>query len=658
MSPPADVVPPPADSDILARARRWLCDPPGWLATVLLTTLGAALAIWTWGKTFHLFVDYGRELYVPWRITQGDVLYRDIAWFNGPLSAYLNAAVFWVFGPAIRTQALANLALVGAVTALVWQIGRALGGRGAALAAGLAWLLGSAFQGIDASGNFNWVSPYSHEMTHGVALALLALWLLRRAMRTDRRRAFAWCGVALGACLETKAEVGAAAFLAVVAGCLLHERGRGRALFATLAGAVVPLAGAFALLSTAMPAADALRATLGSFAHLGNAALRNLPYYEWCSGLDAPWVRLQSTGVWTVVLAGTLAPGLLLARAWTGSRFAAGALAGLLGLFAVTRVGALPIAIPLTLLDTWAAVAVFGAALLLRGRVPPWVAPAGASLVMLSVPWSTLVYEQVFLPLGLATLVVALVVAARVHAQRAGSDPDERADARWRIAFAVLALALLAKICLHVRIAHYGFGLAMPALVLVTVALWRVPDAIAARGGQASIARATVLGLATVLALGLLGRARLQMQTKRATFGARDDAFYVQEEAIAALWGRVATWIVTHTDPNATVAIMPEGVMVDYLTRRRNPTRHVNFMPPEILMFGEADILADFERHPPDYVALVHRPSVEYGLPLFGKDFAVELLAWIRAHYTVVERFGDEPLQQVERYGADMLKRK
>ena len=43
-------------------------------------------------------VDFGRELYVPWRITQGDVLYQDIAYFNGPLVPYINAAIFAVFG--------------------------------------------------------------------------------------------------------------------------------------------------------------------------------------------------------------------------------------------------------------------------------------------------------------------------------------------------------------------------------------------------------------------------------------------------------------------------------------------------------------------------------------------------------------------------------
>ncbi|HEY1628509.1 MAG TPA: hypothetical protein VGF52_01550, partial [Tepidisphaeraceae bacterium] len=39
---------------------------------------------WTWGTWPDPIVDFGRELYVPWQLTQGKILYRDIAYFNGP----------------------------------------------------------------------------------------------------------------------------------------------------------------------------------------------------------------------------------------------------------------------------------------------------------------------------------------------------------------------------------------------------------------------------------------------------------------------------------------------------------------------------------------------------------------------------------------------
>ena len=46
-------------------------------------TLGPAASVWSVGP--DPLIDFGRELYVPWRITEGDVLYRDVAYFNGPV---------------------------------------------------------------------------------------------------------------------------------------------------------------------------------------------------------------------------------------------------------------------------------------------------------------------------------------------------------------------------------------------------------------------------------------------------------------------------------------------------------------------------------------------------------------------------------------------
>jgi hypothetical protein len=271
-------------------------------------------------------------------------------------------------------------------------------------------------------------------------------------------------------------------------------------------------------------------------------------------------------------------------------------------------------------------------------------------------PWRTLVYEQVFRPLGLC--VVFVLTASCWRHWRQPKASQDRAATAWPIAAALLALALLAKICLQVRICHYGFGLSMPALLLTTVALLRLPRHAAALGGHAAIAGATVLGFMLVVAAGLLGRYDRQLQSKSATFGQAGDRFRVQNEPITGLWAQVAEWVVARTPRDATLVVMPEGVMLNYLTRRVNPTRHVNFMPPEVIMFGEDRILEDLARHPPDVIALMHRPSTEYGLPLFGKDYGSSILAWVRQHYVVAQEFGHEPLQQVDRYGAVVLRRK
>ena len=56
---------------------------------------------WTWGRWPDVLVDFSRELYVPWRMTEGQVLYRDVAYFAGPFSPSLDALWFRLFGVGI-----------------------------------------------------------------------------------------------------------------------------------------------------------------------------------------------------------------------------------------------------------------------------------------------------------------------------------------------------------------------------------------------------------------------------------------------------------------------------------------------------------------------------------------------------------------------------
>ena len=57
----------------------------------------AALSV-SWQRWANPIVDCGREMYVPWRILEGDVLYRDLFFVYGPLVPYWHATLFLVFG--------------------------------------------------------------------------------------------------------------------------------------------------------------------------------------------------------------------------------------------------------------------------------------------------------------------------------------------------------------------------------------------------------------------------------------------------------------------------------------------------------------------------------------------------------------------------------
>ena len=52
----------------------------------VLVPMSIVLCARMWGRVGEVAIDFGREVYVPWQIAQGRVLYRDLAYIFGPLS--------------------------------------------------------------------------------------------------------------------------------------------------------------------------------------------------------------------------------------------------------------------------------------------------------------------------------------------------------------------------------------------------------------------------------------------------------------------------------------------------------------------------------------------------------------------------------------------
>jgi hypothetical protein len=88
---------------------------------------------------------------------------------------------------------------------------------------------------------------------------------------------------------------------------------------------------------------------------------------------------------------------------------------------------------------------------------------------------------------------------------------------------------------------------------------------------------------------------------------------------------------------------MPEGVMINYLSRRAAGTPYFNFLPPELAMFNERAMVSALAANPPEFIMLVQRDTPEYGTRAFGQDYGAELMNWVAANYQLKHQFGEAP---------------
>src|SRR5512143_1936162 len=190
-----------------------------WAGPLLIGMASVAMICWTWGTWTDVLIDFGAQLYLAWQIAVGQTPYNEIAGtYKGPLSAHLNALWFQLFGVGLRTLIVLNLLILAGAISLIYRLLSKIGDRVAATVACLVLVTVFAFSQYGGIGNYNFVCPYSHEVTHGLVLELVAISCLSAY---HQRRSWIWMagiGLSLGLAFLTDPHIFAAATLAVFTG--------------------------------------------------------------------------------------------------------------------------------------------------------------------------------------------------------------------------------------------------------------------------------------------------------------------------------------------------------------------------------------------------------------------------------------------------------
>jgi len=570
------------------------------LALIPVAAVFCAMAAWSWRKWPDITVDFGEQLYAAWRICQGKVLYRDIGYIIGPLSQYYNALLFRLFGVSLTTLIVSNLCILGVLIIVIYRLFLRVSDAVTAAAICIVILTVFSFSQYVGIGNYNYICPYCHEAFHGLALAIFHVGMLSTWVRTRKTGWAAAAGFCCGLVFLTKPELFIAALACAAAAFLLAgsaARAKGVPCFCLLA--VIPAAVFFLYFQRVMPGRDALRAVLGSWSALATTPAAKGDFYKWELGLDEPF---RNALLMAGHFAGAAAVVAVCAFISRERRFLAGA---------------------------------FFAALAGAAWYFDW-GECGRSL-----------------PPVLAAICLALA-----YRRRASGREDLTLPLLW----SVFALFLMAKMGLHARVWHYGFCLAMPAAVsALYFAGWFLPRELRSYGVDAPAFRVAMFLLVAVGVARLLRMSNEFYRVKTYAVGSGGDrimSFTPRVDGKGLAMNRTLDWLNRNTPAGATLCVLPEGIMLNYLSRRPNPTRYTTLVMLATQNYPESEALDAFEKGNPDYIILFHKDTSEWGIRFFGqaKNFGLLTMPWINRNYRPVWLLGHEPLQTA-RFGVKILKR-
>ena len=174
----------------------------------------------SWRRWTSPIVDSGREMDLPLRLLNGELLYRDIHYLYPPFSQYFNALLYWVFGVHLEVLNVEGIICCAIIVWMGWWIARRILPETETILATLAIIVWCIFK---PEGNL--IAPYSFAALHGMMLALGTLIVTLNYGKTRRWQFVILAGILIGIAGITKQEFALTATVTWSAGLLfIHRR--------------------------------------------------------------------------------------------------------------------------------------------------------------------------------------------------------------------------------------------------------------------------------------------------------------------------------------------------------------------------------------------------------------------------------------------------
>ena len=587
----------------------------------LLIAAGALMTNISWLKWPDLVIDFGEQAYIAWRLSEGAVLYKDIVYFYGPLSSYVHALLFKLFGPQLIVLIIFNLILVAVLTILIYRLFLFMGSRLSATVAGLTFLIVFAFAQYLWMGNHNFICSYVYDVTHGIFLCFLAAGQFVKFAKTRQGTKLLLLGLLSGLVLLTKIEVSLAWMIAILAGLFLlfitwnltlREWRSYSALFCL--GLIFPFLMFTFYFAYHMGWNQGLQAMLSPWTYVFSTAIGSLAFYKGVMGTDALGENLalilKYLFSWTLflVILGILNQALRrpLARS------------PLLGILAII----------LFLL--------------------------GLQTFQTLIPWLELLRPLPFIMLG-AAIILTFKFRKRDH------DSSDPVPTLVLTVLTIFSTVLLLKIFFKTHVYHYGTALAMPAtLIFFKFLIDDLPDKLKEFSGDHLFFKGVIVAGISLFAFNhfLVSAGYYAKKVFPVASGGDTIVSYNPEIAPRALFFQITLDILNkEMKEGETLAAFPTGTLLNYMTRRENTIDSISYNPGTWKLLGEQRVLKNLQATPPTYIAIVYHDFLEFGYRFFGKDFGKDIYRWISEDYASFKLVGKDPVKG-EGFGIHLYKLK
>lgn len=590
----------------------------GWIPFLISAGCFAYLLDLTWLKWGDLIIDIGREMYVPLELISGKMLYRDIFYLYGPFSPYFNALLFKLFGAHIHSLVLSGIITICVTSLLIYKISRSFLDVFFSTFAVLTFLFVFAFGHSTYNGNYNFILPYTYSAIHGIMFSLAALYFffLSFFKRPSKRNIFFY-SIFLAATFLCKVEIGASLIMSIIMSLCVYfgrERPVHRKIFAAF----------FTYL--ALPI---IFLTLG----YGIFFLTSGSIIQKSNIFDIFFGNMDIKNVFTARVSGIVNIERNISEIFFSSLyyiffcifFATGG-------FILKRVSNFKNA---------------------SKRVIFYYA---TEVVFISI--GVIIFSKLFITsYSMQYKILPVICLAMIIVSLWSFIRHGKTQALYLSSVALFSLLLMMRVLFNAWAGHYGFYILVPGLIVYYVFFLRL---IPRLFNSEVIRRFIKLGFFCIFVLFIIyhfNLSRFCYSCKSLKVDSDRGALYVFNNPREARTRELIEFLRANVGGDESLVVFPEGLTINFLSGIKNPLYYYIYLPQDLLKENIREgLIEDMEEKGIDYVALVQRSTAEYGYPIFGKDYAREIMEYVEQNYTLHKQFGPFPFTTAE-YGIALFKR-
>lgn len=552
---------------------------------VIISILYAFVFVLTYAHCGDILIDCGREAYIPYAISKGQALFKDIFCIYGPFPYLFNA----FFLKVIATN-LATFYVIGAVFGFIYVLGVYLCSR-EFLSKKISTILCALliFSVIFDSTIFNFIFPYSYAIVFSATFSIWILYFLIKYIQDKKSNYLHYMAILWGAIYVSKVDFIPIIF-AIVPIILVFEKNKRQEIIKFLLYAlIIPSLTYLILFTQGVTIADILKNTRYLSQMVNTDSFRY--FYSHLSVMTFNFANF-------VVNIKSLISTLFICLIFF-----------CVSLFALRRRNKF-VKYGLLIL-----MFVFCLAILIMQETKP---------------------QMIFVALPYISTVAFLFILYKYIKLKDFKNSETVCY------LAIFAFAILTSIKnFHaLLLGFYGsYSLAIP-LICTTILIKELLKNNAIYNTKRHY-EWTLFSFLTILTLIFIQQLTINVINENATIITKFGKIKTNL-SLAQPFKETLSFLNTHSTNSKSILVMPEGIMLNFLSGKKHDFYQTSFIPLDFDTFKDENIISEISDKKPDLIIFTSRNTAEYGKTMICKNYGTQTCSYVISNYTPEAAFGDE----------------